>query len=174
MLGTKPRMQFACNMDPERFPPVPKVPPFEDPFVTGREVEQIWKNAGKPSISMEFDELTSVELLGRVVKIHVSHAIEPSFSYIEAVTHISFMLHNNGVEFSVGTGSAIKALGMERTYCELTTRAEWDEHANKMKAVRERNKLVNAIIDLVQRKDSLAPTMEQLQAAANAMGLVKD
>lgn len=172
MLGTLAHMQLAHGFDPERFPEPPKIPPFKAPTVTGREVEQMWENAGKPSTSMEFDGMQPSELLGRVVKIYESHTNTVTFSFILAVTKTSFSVFN-GPTFDIKSGSKRGGGSWDTTRCELSTREAWSEHNKEVKAKADRRKLVNAIIDHMQRRDGIAPTMEQLEAAAKELGLVK-
>lgn len=171
MLGTLPQMQFAHGFDPERFPEPSEVPPFKEPTVTGREVEAMWNKAGKPSVSMEFEDMEPKELLGRVVKIHHSHGMV-DFSFVTVVTKFSFHAFNSLVKFKLN-GCAQNSNAWHPTRCELSTREEWRAFSEEMKAKRKHNKLVNAIIDHLQRKDNFAPSENQLKDAAKALGLTE-
>jgi len=171
MLGTLPKMQFAHGFDPERFPEPSEIPPFKEPTVTGREVEAMWNKAGKPSVSMKFENMEPKELLGRVVKIHQSHG-GIQFSFVHAVTKFTFHAFNFPSKFGLN-GSAKNSDTWHPTWCELSTRQEWAAFNVEMKAKRERNNLVNAIIDLLQRKDDLAPSVDQLKDAAKTLGLTE-
>lgn len=172
MLGTLSRMQFAHGLDAERFPEPPRIPPFKSPELTGREIELIWDNAGKPSTSMVFRNMQPSELLGRVVRIEYSNG-RIDFSFIIAVTKTSFVVYNGSSNFDIKNGSKRGGGSWDTTQCELSTREAWDVFSKEMRAKRERDKLKNAIIDHTQRKDGFAPTLEQLKAAAEALGLVK-
>lgn len=173
MLGTKAQMQHAHGLDPERFPAPMAIPPFKAPEgLTGREIEQMWEAFGKPGVSMEFGEHEPQELLGRVVKV-IHHGVKPlMFSFIEGVASNSFHVFNGGT-FNIHTGSSTKRSAWDSAHCELSTREEWTRHSEEAKAQAKRRKLINAIIDHLQRKDGFAPTTEQVEAAAKELGLVK-
>lgn len=171
MLGTKAQMQHAHGLDPKRFPAPSDIPPFKVPEgLTGREIERMWEAYGKPSVAMEFDALLPNELLGRVVKVEGSKGID--FSFIEEVVPPFFFFVFRVGDFDIKTGS-YKMKDEFVTKCTLSTREEFEKFSDQMKERRRRNKCINAIIDHLQRKDGFAPTMEQIEAAAKALDLIR-
>jgi hypothetical protein len=172
LLSNAGRIAFANKMDPERFPTQGIIPPFNDPTVTGREVEKMWNDAGQPSISMDITKLKSGNLMGRIVKVvdeHTGDVVE--FSFVNMIGPNTFRLFNHPLTFEIGAGLPVEK--RQSRICIMASRDEWGLFANEMKEQRKMHLLKQAIIEQVNRDRYPQPTKAQLEAAAAALGLTK-
>lgn len=171
VLSNAGRMAFCNKMDSDRFKTV-GIPPWPDPTVTGREIEQMWE-MNRPSTSMDIRELGPDDLMGRVVKVTGGPSNITMFSFVKMVSDSNFRVFNCNATFKVRIGSQ-RGRGTEPPFlCELASREEWDKFADEERAKTARKRLVDDIIKQAQRSGYLASTDEQLKAAAEALGLVK-
>lgn len=143
---------------------------------TGFQIEDLWNLMGNPKSFKDFppDELVGKSVVYRSGQTNVSHS--SFFKKIERVTKTGFRIE--GVTGLFDFNGERKWLSDRSDWstiseCQLITEEEKVVIARMWKAKKEMKQLKEDIITQVERTGFAASTLEQLEAAATALGLVK-
>ena len=131
--------------------------------LTGSEIEQIWKESGSPSASMQFHELKPEELMGRLVLVHHNRKM-PYVRSIVGLTKTAFRISDSKILFRSKNGWEKTSDTWNRSHCELVTQEKAQEVARKNEEVKAIKRLKDEILCAVDNA-----TLGQLEAAKKAL-----
>jgi hypothetical protein len=151
-------------------------PPRHHDNLTGREIEAIWVKCGNPSPSDVFGQIENVEdLLGRCVELIAGGRNGgTTFHEITSVTKFGFRISQGiGQDPSLYSAKNGKLRGSgEEWYPEECRLVTVEYVLKESRAKRELARAKKAREAILHEVNSNRPTIEQLEAACKALGLV--
>ena len=147
-------------------------PAYRDPStLTGREIEKVWNDRGQPSFSTNMRNLIGPELIGRAVEISGGTDIN-TYSTVISVRKQYFKVDGSKELYQIGSGRRRGDAGAWRPVRAKVISPEFvNEELARRKAERHLNLTKEQLIHEIK---SGRCTIEQLEAACVALGMVKE
>lgn len=139
--------------------------------LTGSEIETVWMSCGLPSHSSDMRTMMGTALIGRAVEIDGYMGAKSTFSTIVSTTDHYFKVDGSNDLYRRDSG---KLRGDGKAWRPCYARLVSPEEVNKELTRRRELKRINATkATIIQELNSGRPTLEQLEAACVALGLVR-